>query len=156
VLKRDQIIKELEAENKQLREDKNYALKVSIQQGLGDKEIVINEEQILLLLGKAIKNKEINLTGRTLLSVGKLGNPGLTIELETGTIINKFEKDASLPKLTKIQGILTSNIRSRTSTDVPYMAFFRLKYSDREIAHSDAELCANAKCKDCEIPVIFR
>ena len=71
------------------------------------------------------------------------------------TVWSKSLKSKALDE-EKIKGILTSNIRTRTSTDVPYMTFFRLKYSDREISHSDAELCANAKCKKCEIPVIFR
>lgn len=71
-------------------------------------------------------------------------------------LLDEFEKDKKTQEVTKITGILTSGIRSRKNSDIPYMAFFRLKYSDREIAHSDAELCANAKCQRCEISVVFR
>jgi len=55
---------------------------------------------------------------------------------------------------TKIRGILASNIRSRKSTDVPYMAFLRLATADFA-NHSLAE-CSASKCQDCEIPVVFR
>lgn len=55
---------------------------------------------------------------------------------------------------TKIQGILTSNLRTRTSTDVPYMAFFRANYTDAYL-HSLSD-CRDSKCKSCEIPVVFR
>jgi len=54
----------------------------------------------------------------------------------------------------KIQGILTSNLRTRLSSDTPYMAFLRLETADFT-NHSLAE-CSATKCKDCEIPVIFR
>jgi len=53
---------------------------------------------------------------------------------------------------TKITGILTSQIRSKPSSDTPFMAFSR---SDSSNKHSLAE-CERTKCKDCEIPVIFR
>jgi hypothetical protein len=56
--------------------------------------------------------------------------------------------------LTKIQGILTSNLRSRTSSDTPYMAFLRLETADFA-NHSLAE-CQRTKCQDCETPVVFR
>ena len=77
---------------------------------------------------------------------------------------NKFENERNKrlreleakesKELTKIRGILTSNLRTRTSADVPYMAFLRLETADFK-NHSLAECSAN-KCKDCEIPVVFR
>jgi len=70
-------------------------------------------------------------------------------------------------KLTKITGILTSQIRSKPSSDTPFMAFFRIEdcidcHNTKELCqvlrprHKNCEECANSKCKDCEIPVIFR
>jgi uncharacterized coiled-coil protein SlyX len=53
---------------------------------------------------------------------------------------------------TKIQGILTSQIRSKPSSDTPAMAFLRPTDSQK---HSLAE-CEKTKCQECEIPVIFR
>lgn len=76
-------------------------------------------------------------------------------------LFNEYEKNGS-PKLTKIQetmsltkvqGILTSQIRSRKSSDTPYMAFFRPDNSNEK--HTSEE-CEATKCKDCEIPVVFR
>lgn len=55
----------------------------------------------------------------------------------------------------QIQGILTSNLRIRKSTDVPYMAFFRPEYNCASQKHSWEE-CERTKCQSCEIPVIFR
>jgi hypothetical protein len=54
--------------------------------------------------------------------------------------------------LTKLQGTLTSKINSRESSNTPYYAFFR-KNDDNK--HSLAQ-CIKSKCKDCEIPIIFR
>ena len=65
-----------------------------------------------------------------------------------GKILNEDKK------LTKIQGILTSNLRSRVSSSTPYMAFLRLETADFA-NHSLAE-CSASKCQECEIPVIFR
>lgn len=59
-------------------------------------------------------------------------------------------------QLTKIQGLLTSNLRSRASSNTPYMAFFRASDDCKRIyRHSLAE-CEAQKCKHCEIPIIFR
>ncbi|WNE40819.1 MAG: hypothetical protein mread185_000276 [Mycoplasmataceae bacterium] len=63
-------------------------------------------------------------------------------------LLDEFEKE----KFTKITGTLTSNIRTRESSNTPYYAFFR---SDDNSKHSLAK-CIKSKCKDCEIPVIFR
>jgi len=79
----------------------------------------------------------------------------------------KTAKDA---KLVKISGILTSNIRSKPSSDTPFMAFLWLEKifenpKDDKLRkklfgllpeHENYKQCANSKCKDCEIPVIFR
>lgn len=65
-------------------------------------------------------------------------------------LLDEFEKNNS--KLTKIQGILTSNLRTRKSSDTPYMAFFR---NDSVNKHS-LEKCERTKCQDCEVPVVFR
>lgn len=56
---------------------------------------------------------------------------------------------------TKIQGILTSNLRTRTSSAIPAMAFFRPEYLCKSQKHSWEE-CQRTKCQECEIPVIFR
>lgn len=54
--------------------------------------------------------------------------------------------------LTKIQGILTSGIRTKASTDTPYYCFFRTNSDNK---HSLTE-CQQSKCQECEIPIIFR
>lgn len=61
-------------------------------------------------------------------------------------------------QLTQISGTLTSNLRTRKSTDVPYMAFLRLEweYETRNNEQHSLEECETTKCKDCEIPVIFK
>ena len=53
----------------------------------------------------------------------------------------------------KITGILTSQIRSKPTSDAPYYAFFRPDSANAK--HSLVE-CEKQKCQDCEIPVIFR
>lgn len=55
-------------------------------------------------------------------------------------------------QLTKITGVLTSNLRIKTSTNVPVMAFFRSNSANK---HSLAE-CETTKCQECEIPIIFK
>jgi hypothetical protein len=69
---------------------------------------------------------------------------------KTTVLLDKFEKDNS-SKIIQIQGTLTSNIHSRKSSDTPYYAFLRSNNNK----HSLAE-CIKSKCKDCEMPVIFR
>jgi len=73
-------------------------------------------------------------------------------------LLDEFEKNNS--KLVKISGILTSQIRSKPSSDTPFMAFVRLDTDASNyiigFKHHSLEECANSKCKDCEIPVIFR
>lgn len=64
-------------------------------------------------------------------------------------LLDKVEK---AKELTKIQGILASNLRTRKSSNTPYMAFFRPKEANKHYC----EECANAKCQECEIPVVFR
>ena len=64
-------------------------------------------------------------------------------------LLDEFEKKS---KLTKIQGILTSGIRTKKSSNVDYMAFVRESTNNK---HS-LEECIAEKCKDCEIPVVFR
>jgi hypothetical protein len=59
----------------------------------------------------------------------------------------------SANKVVKITGILTSNLRTRTSSNTPYMAFFR---PFRNCQKHPLEECERTKCKDCEIPVVFR
>ena len=51
-----------------------------------------------------------------------------------------------------IKGKLTSQIWTRKSSDTPYYAFIR---SDDNQKHSRTA-CERMKCRDCEIPVIFR
>jgi hypothetical protein len=79
-------------------------------------------------------------------------------------IVNKFAissnevladqqtEPAKKDNLVKLQGILTSNIRTRESSNTPYYAFFR---TDDNQKHSRA-VCERAKCQECEIPIIFR
>ena len=55
---------------------------------------------------------------------------------------------------TKITGVLASNLRTRKSSDVPYMAFLRLETAD--FKNHSLEECQANKCKNCEIPVVFR
>ena len=50
-----------------------------------------------------------------------------------------------------ISGIATSQVRSRSSSDVPAMIFLRI--NDNKHALKE---CANSECKRCEIPIIFR
>jgi hypothetical protein len=67
----------------------------------------------------------------------------------------------SASKVVKISGILTSNLRTRISSNTPYMAFFR---ADRDCQkhplpfplRGRGEECEASKCQDCEIPVVFR
>jgi hypothetical protein len=54
---------------------------------------------------------------------------------------------------TKITGILTSQIRSKPSSDVPYMVYLRPESANTK--HSLKE-CEAQKCQSCETPVIFR
>lgn len=56
-------------------------------------------------------------------------------------------------ELTKISGILTSNLRAKPSSQVEYMAFFR-PYRDCE--EHTIEECETSKCQNCERPVVFR
>ena len=64
---------------------------------------------------------------------------------------------------TKITGVLTSQIRSKASSDTPYMAFFRIEEgwkggyycSSHRMSHDLTE-CIASNCQECEIPVIFR
>lgn len=67
--------------------------------------------------------------------------------------IKVLEKEKKPKELTKIQGILTSNLRSKLSSQVEYMAFFRLEPEYEK--HSSKE-CAKAKCQHCEIPLVFK
>ncbi|MDR1670331.1 MAG: hypothetical protein LBR43_01210 [Spiroplasmataceae bacterium] len=71
------------------------------------------------------------------------------------------------PKLVKIQGKLTSQIRTRASSNTPYYAFFWLEdcvdcHNTKEICqvltpkHKSCQECAKQKCQECEIPIIFR
>ena len=75
-------------------------------------------------------------------------------------LFDEYEKDNS--KLTKISGILTSQIRTRQSSDTPFMAFVRLEYNEHldrywscKNKHGLLE-CIAEKCQECETPVIFR
>lgn len=61
-------------------------------------------------------------------------------------------KETKLNNLTKIKGILTSQIWTRKSSDTPYYAFLRV---DDNQKHS-RKVCERTKCQECEIPVIFR
>jgi len=63
--------------------------------------------------------------------------------------VNRTEQN-----LTKIRGLLTSNLRSRTSSNTPYMAFFRIDALDTFV--HDLKECGKQKCQECEIPVVFR
>ncbi|MDR1670535.1 MAG: hypothetical protein LBR43_02330 [Spiroplasmataceae bacterium] len=78
-------------------------------------------------------------------------------------LLDEFEKN-NLVK--KIQGRLTSNIRTRASRNTPYYAFLWLEdcvdcHNTKEICqaltpkHKSCQECAKQKCKDCEIPIIF-
>ncbi len=67
-------------------------------------------------------------------------------------LFDEYErKDNS--KLTKISGILTSQIRSKASSNTPYMAFIR---KVRECQQHPIEECQRIKCQECEMPVVFR
>jgi hypothetical protein len=66
--------------------------------------------------------------------------------------LNQALADKDNYKLVKISGVLTSQIRSKPSSDSPFMAFLRPTDSQK---HSLAE-CEKIKCQSCEIPVIFR
>jgi hypothetical protein len=77
---------------------------------------------------------------------------------------NKLKQPLTNQELLKITGVLTSNLRTRESSDIPYMAFFRMEEGrDKEgyycpshrMEHKLAE-CIKQKCKECEIPVVFR
>lgn len=52
---------------------------------------------------------------------------------------------------TKITGVLTSQIRPKSSANVDSYGYLRTK----EDKHSLAE-CERTKCRECEIPVIFK
>ena len=67
-------------------------------------------------------------------------------------LLDDLEKKGSV-KLTKTQGILTSNLRTRKSSNTPYMAFFR---PFRDCEEHTIEKCEASKCQKCEIPVVFR
>ena len=69
---------------------------------------------------------------------------------------NKVAQPSKATEQIKIKGILTSNIRTRTSTDVPYMAFFRANDDCEKVYRHSLTECEAQKCKECEIPVIFR
>lgn len=73
--------------------------------------------------------------------------------LEASGVVNNQAQPSNRTEQTKIQGILTSNLRTRKSSNTPYMAFFR-KFRDCEI-HT-LEKCIKSQCKECEIPVVFR
>lgn len=65
------------------------------------------------------------------------------------TKINHLNKGSCV----SLTGILTSNLRSKPSSQVEYMAFFR---PYRECEKHSWEECETTKCQKCEIPVIFR
>lgn len=67
-----------------------------------------------------------------------------------------FEKPQEKKQLEKIKGILTSNLRTRTSSNTPYMAFFRANDDCEKVYRHSLAQCEAQKCKECEIPVIFR
>jgi hypothetical protein len=76
------------------------------------------------------------------------------IERQPIILLDEFEKDKSTnSKSIELKGVLTSNLRSRKSTDIPAMAFFRTDENNNK--HSLSE-CQQSQCKSCEIPVIFR
>lgn len=66
-------------------------------------------------------------------------------------LLDEFEKEKK-DKFVQLQGILTSQIRTREKSNTPYYAFFR---KDDNNKHS-LNKCIKSKCKGCEIPVIFR
>ena len=73
-------------------------------------------------------------------------------QLVTVSEAKEIEPKEKAKELTKISGILTSQIRSKPSSNTPFMAFLRPTDSQK---HSLAE-CEKIKCQSCEIPVIFR
>ena len=131
---------------------------------------VITNEQLLRLLSERIKSEEIKSWWSGCEYINALfiedakGEKILSIDLDTGKIEEKakkepvllfdeFEKKDNSSKLVKISGILTSQIRSKPSSDTPFMAFLRPNSANEN--HSLAE-CEAQKCQQCEIPVIFR
>jgi hypothetical protein len=88
--------------------------------------------------------------------------------VNTSQLKSKLKATTEKEPTTKISGILTSQIRSKPSSEIPYkelgkvpgktklvffMAFLRPDYANFQ--HSLAE-CEKIKCQRCEIPVIFR
>lgn len=74
-----------------------------------------------------------------------------TVEKQPIILLDEFEKDKS-EKFIELKGKLTSQIWTRKSTDTPYYAFLR---RDENQKHS-RKTCERTKCRDCEIPVVFR
>jgi hypothetical protein len=88
-------------------------------------------------------------------------------ETEPTTKSQEHSSHQDQRSLTKVQGILTSQIRTRLSSDTPAMAFFRIEecincHNTKQLCqvlrakHKSCTECAEAKCQECEIPVIFR
>src|SRR5437879_6472393 len=122
-------------------------MKLSIEKGTGEREITINSKELLLLLAEAIKRKEINLTETSLSATG------ISVDLEKGIIILLDEYEKKDSKLTKIQGILTNQVRNKKGLGITkYIAFFR---KDRKCQEHTIEECQRTKCQNCEIPVVF-
>ena len=74
-------------------------------------------------------------------------------ELETKIKQLEDVKAKEIEPTTKIQGILTSNLRTRISSNTPFMAFIR---PFRNCEKHSWEECEKQKCQDCETPVVFR
>lgn len=81
----------------------------------------------------------------------KIFNNKVLTNLAKETVENKINRTKGTVKIL-IQGILTSSIRPKPSTDTPFYGYLR---PDSANKHSLAE-CERTKCQECEIPVIFR
>ncbi|WNE40351.1 MAG: hypothetical protein GBAus27B_000418 [Mycoplasmataceae bacterium] len=90
-------------------------------------------------------------------------------KVETASTINSAVEVPTNQEteLVKLKGELTSNIRTKASTNTPYYAFLKSEdcvncHNVREICqaltpkHKNCDECAKQKCQECEIPVIFR
>lgn len=106
-----------------------------------------NEETILKSVRKhAWEASEVNAQPFNRI---ELKEPNIKWIKGTVRVLDECEKTK---EQTKITGILTSNLRTRKSSDTPYMAFIRESNNNK---HSLIE-CQTQQCKNCEIPVVFR
>jgi len=81
-------------------------------------------------------------------------NPSGENNLEVPVVnfpLNKQQPKQPNKEWITISGIATSQIRTKQTTDTPAYIFLRPNNNN----HSQS-VCADSKCRNCEIPVIFR